>query len=127
MPFPGSSGLAPMRAFPEVLAWRNAIHEWTEPPYNGAMATQLTIDKAGRIVIPKSLRDQLHLEPGDSLELEHAGEEITLRTVRGTGTLTREHGVWVFHAGDPISASITDGLLRQIREDRDLHNRGEDE
>jgi AbrB family looped-hinge helix DNA binding protein len=91
------------------------------------MATQLTIDKAGRIVIPKSLRDKLHLEPGDALELEHAGEEITLRPVRGTGPLAKEHGVWVFRTGDPIPASVTDGLLRQIREDRDLHNRSKEE
>jgi len=91
------------------------------------MATQLTIDKAGRIVIPKSLRDELHLEAGDALELESAGEEITLRPVRGTGPLTKEQGVWVFRTGDPISASVTDGLLRQIRTDRDSANRGEGE
>jgi AbrB family looped-hinge helix DNA binding protein len=37
------------------------------------MATHLTIDKAGRIVIPKSLREELGLEPGDSLEMEKVG------------------------------------------------------
>jgi AbrB family looped-hinge helix DNA binding protein len=104
----------------------STIFAWVNPPYNGIVATQLTIDKAGRIVIPKSLRDELHLEPGDALELEHAGEEITLRPVRGTGPLSKEHGVWVFRTGDPIPASVTDGLLRQIREERDLRNRGED-
>src|ERR1700722_16405046 len=104
----------------------STICAWVNPPYNGIVATQLTIDKAGRIVIPKSLRDELHLEPGDALELEHAGEEITLRPVRGTGPLSKEHGVWVFRTGDPIPASVTDGLLRQIREERDLRNRGED-
>ncbi len=49
------------------------------------MSTRLTIDKAGRVVIPKPLREELHLEPGDALELERAGEQITLRPVRGTG------------------------------------------
>ncbi len=32
------------------------------------MNIRLTIDKAGRIVIPKALREELNLEPGDSLE-----------------------------------------------------------
>jgi AbrB family looped-hinge helix DNA binding protein len=91
------------------------------------MATQLTIDKAGRIVIPKALRDELRLEAGDALELESAGEEITLKPVRGTGPLTREQGVWVFRIGEPLPASVTDGLLRQIRADRDGVSRVEGE
>jgi AbrB family looped-hinge helix DNA binding protein len=89
------------------------------------MVTQLTIDKAGRIVIPKSFREQLHLSPGDAVELESAGEELTLRPVRGTGPLSKEHGVWVFRSGEPLAASVTDGLLRQIRNERDALNRGE--
>ncbi len=78
------------------------------------------IDKAGRIVIPKPLREELHLEPGDSLEMESAGERITLRPVRGTGPLTMEHGVWVFYAGQPLAASATDDMLQRIRKERDL-------
>lgn len=65
------------------------------------MITRLTIDKAGRVVIPKPLREELHLEPGDSLEMETAGDQITLRPVRGTEPLTKEHGVWVFHVAAP--------------------------
>jgi AbrB family looped-hinge helix DNA binding protein len=91
------------------------------------MNTRLTIDKAGRIVIPKPLRQELHLEAGDALEMESAGEQITLRPVRGTGPLTKEHGVWVFHTGQPLSASATDEMLQQIREERDLANLGKDE
>jgi AbrB family looped-hinge helix DNA binding protein len=90
------------------------------------MATHLTIDKAGRVVIPKSVREELRLEPGDSLEMESAGEAITLRPVRGTGPLVKEHGVWVFHAGQPLLASATDKLLQQVREDRDIDNLGTD-
>jgi AbrB family looped-hinge helix DNA binding protein len=91
------------------------------------MNTRLTIDKAGRVVIPKPLREKLHLEPGDSLDIESAGEEITLRPVRGTGPLTKEHGVWVFHSGQPLPASATDELLQLIREERDLANLGKGE
>jgi AbrB family looped-hinge helix DNA binding protein len=90
------------------------------------MNTRLVIDKAGRVVIPKPLREELHLEPGDALEMESAGEQITLRPARGTGPLTMEHGVWVFYAGQPLSASATDEMLRQIREERDQANLGND-
>ena len=88
------------------------------------MSIRLVIDKAGRVVIPKPLREELHLEPGDSLEMESSGDQITLRPVRGTGPLTKEHGVWVFHSGQPLPASATDEMLRRIREDRDLVNLG---
>ncbi|HWE51342.1 MAG TPA: AbrB/MazE/SpoVT family DNA-binding domain-containing protein [Bryobacteraceae bacterium] len=91
------------------------------------MTSQLMIDKAGRIVIPKPLREELNLAPGDSLELETEGEKITLRPVRGTGPLTKEHGVWVFHSGAPLPASATDEMLQRIREDRDLANLGKGE
>jgi AbrB family looped-hinge helix DNA binding protein len=95
--------------------------------YNATMATRLTIDKAGRVVIPKSVRDELCLEAGDSLEMESFGEAITLRPVRGTGPLVKEHGVWVFHAGRPLPASATDELLQQLREERDIANLGTDQ
>jgi bifunctional DNA-binding transcriptional regulator/antitoxin component of YhaV-PrlF toxin-antitoxin module len=73
------------------------------------------------------LREELHLEPGDALEMESAGEEITLRPVRGTGPLVKEQGVWVFHAGQPLPGSATDEMLQKIREERDLANLGKDE
>ena len=91
------------------------------------MNTRLVIDKAGRVVIPKPLRKELRLEPGDALEMESVGEQIMLRPVRGTGPLAKEHGVWVFHTGQPLPASATDGMLRQIREERDLVNLGKRE
>jgi AbrB family looped-hinge helix DNA binding protein len=91
------------------------------------MNVRLTMDKAGRVVIPKPLREELHLEPGDVLEIESAGEQLTLRPVRGTGPLTNEHGVWVFHTGQPLPASATDEMLQQIRAERDLANLSQDE
>ena len=86
------------------------------------MNAHLVLDKAGRVVIPKPVREELHLEPGDALQMDTTGEHITLRPVRGTGPLAKEHGVWVFRTGKPLSASVTDDLLQQIRRERDEAN-----
>ena len=91
------------------------------------MSVHLTIDKAGRVVIPKWTRTALHLEPGDALEMDSAGEQITLKPVRGTGPLNKEQGVWVFRTGQPLASSDTDDVLQQLRSERDLTNFGRSE
>jgi len=91
------------------------------------MTTQLTIDSAGRVVLPKPLRKELDIGPGDLLELESVGERITLRPVRGGVPLAKEKGVWVFRTGQPLAASVTNDLLEQIREQRDKRNLGSPE
>ncbi len=78
-------------------------------------------------MIPKPLRDNLHLEPGDTLEVESSGEQITLRPTRGTGPLTKERGVWVYRSGQSLQASATDAMLQQVRAERDLANLGQGE
>jgi len=88
------------------------------------MDARLTIDAAGRVVLPKPLRDELHLAPGDTLELESSGERISLRPVRSAAPLTKEQGVWVFRTGQPLAAAIVDDTLRQVREERDQQNLG---
>ena len=80
------------------------------------MTTKLTIDKAGRVVLPKQLRQELHLGAGDMIQLDSEGEQITLRPVRPTAALTKEQGIWVFQGTDS-SASIPD-LIDRIREQR---------
>lgn len=105
----------------------NGIDLRVNPRYHTNMSTCLVIDKAGRVVIPKPLREELHLEAGDTLEMESAGEQITLRPVRGTRPLTKERGVWVFRTGQPLSAKATDEMLQQIRQERDLANLGKSE
>jgi AbrB family looped-hinge helix DNA binding protein len=89
-----------------------------------SMRTRLRMDKAGRIVLPKTLRQELRLEPGDTLELERAGAQITLRPVRGTGTLCKEQGVWVLRLGQPLPSAAPDKLLQKIGKERDLKNLG---
>jgi AbrB family looped-hinge helix DNA binding protein len=88
------------------------------------MKTRITIDGAGRVVIPKPLRDELDLAAGDTLELETAGESITLRPARPGAPLTKEKGVWVFHSGQPLTEKLTEDVLDRVRADRDEQNLG---
>jgi len=80
------------------------------------MTTKLTLDKAGRVMIPKPLRVELHLGPGDTLQLESEGEEITLRPMRPKALLKKERGVWVYH-GEPAEDSVT-AVIDREREKR---------
>lgn len=85
---------------------------------------RVTLDKAGRIVIPKALRDAWQLESGDTLELESEGEQLTLRPVHSGSSLRKKQGVWVFRGGRKISAATTNQVLDDIRSNRDRDNFG---
>jgi AbrB family looped-hinge helix DNA binding protein len=80
------------------------------------MTTQLTVDKAGRVVLPKPVRDELRLSPGDALQLETDGERITLRPVRPKATLKKEFGIWVYQ-GEATDISIS-ALIDRERDNR---------
>jgi len=79
----------------------------------------VTIDRAGRIVVPKHVRDALGLQPGDALDLEAAGEQITLRPVRQRMPLRQEHGIWVYRSGKPLPAGVVEETLRTLRRERE--------
>jgi AbrB family looped-hinge helix DNA binding protein len=86
------------------------------------MTTKITVDKAGRILIPKTLRQELHIGPGNVIQLESEGEQITLRPVRPKVLLKKEQGVWVYQ-GEPTDVSIP-GLIDRERGKRLLEQMG---
>lgn len=85
---------------------------------------RLKIDRAGRLVIPKPIREQLGLEAGAELEMEQSGDRIALIPVRATGPLTKEHGVWVWRTGERLTAAETNSVLEQVRMERGESARG---
>jgi len=58
------------------------------------METQ--IDKFGRIVLPKKLRDALDLRPGTKVRLIRKGRSIVLSAATAKSALVLEHGRWVY-------------------------------
>ncbi|HLZ41109.1 MAG TPA: AbrB/MazE/SpoVT family DNA-binding domain-containing protein [Candidatus Sulfotelmatobacter sp.] len=83
------------------------------------MNTTLTVDKAGRIVLPKPVREELQLSAGDALELETTEDRIVLRRVRNRVGMRKKQGIWVLDFDEPISAADTNRLLRDIRRERE--------
>ena len=57
----------------------------------------VTIDSAGRLVVPKALREQFNLIPGCELEIEAAANGITLRRADMEPALVRKQGILVHH------------------------------
>jgi AbrB family looped-hinge helix DNA binding protein len=80
------------------------------------------VNKAGRIVIPKNIRDELRLEAGDTLALESEGERVTLRPVHAGTPLQRECGVWVFRAAKALSLDEANEIVGETRAERDRQN-----
>ena len=88
---------------------------------NAIMVTTLTLDKAGRVVLPKPVRDELQLAAGDSLELESSEDRIILRPARGKARMYKKQGVWVLHGDAPLPADVVEKTMQRIRRERDGH------
>ncbi|MGA9964543.1 MAG: AbrB/MazE/SpoVT family DNA-binding domain-containing protein [Terriglobales bacterium] len=83
------------------------------------MVTAVTIDKAGRIVLPKPVRDELQLSPGDSLEVDSSEERVILRPVRGSSRIYKKQGVWVMRGGTPLFEDVVEKTIQQVRRERE--------
>jgi AbrB family looped-hinge helix DNA binding protein len=57
---------------------------------------ETTLDRFGRIIIPKGVRDDMGLEAGAILQIEKEGEKIVLQPVHGEPQLMEKKGVLVF-------------------------------
>lgn len=78
------------------------------------MAHTVTVDGAGRLVIPKAIRDQLGLHAGRSLEIRTEGERVVLEPVIEEALLTEQNGILVISS--ELQGSFPDH--RQEREAR---------
>lgn len=89
------------------------------------MRTKATIDPAGRLVLPKPIRESLKLSPGDELEIELVGNEVILRPAQSAG-VHKEQGIWVLRAGEPLTLSSINEAIRKSRSERESATFGED-
>lgn len=86
--------------------------------FDGSINTMIaTIDKAGRLVIPKQLRDAMGLKPGmplkidfidGKIEIEYAPVEWRVETMNGFPVLRSDRG--------PDAPPITDEMIQETRD-----------
>jgi AbrB family looped-hinge helix DNA binding protein len=73
---------------------------------------ETTLDKFGRIVIPKRVRDDLGLKPGAVLQIEQADQRILVEPVNEGPHVVVKNGVLVF------SGTATGDIVGAIRVNR---------
>jgi len=74
----------------------------------------LKIDKAGRVVLPKPIRDRLGLRAGSDLEIEETAEGVTLKPSDRKPSMIKKQGLWVHTGKVPPGFDI----VQAIREER---------
>lgn len=82
----------------------------------------ITIDRAGRIVVPKSLRDRFGLHPGTELEIEAVADGLHLRARDAAPSFIEKDGVLVHHAGGPPLELDVAAFIRRERAARAASN-----
>jgi len=82
-----------------------------------ANGMELRIDKAGRIVVPKPLRDRLGFKPDTELEAIERPEGVLLKRVEQRPSMVKVDGLWV-HRGSAEPGANWDRILEDVREER---------
>ncbi len=76
------------------------------------------VDQAGRIVLPKKIRDRLGLRKDSELEIKESSEGILLQPVDQKSALVRDKDGWLVHTGRPVGRMDWDRLVEDMREER---------
>ncbi len=74
-----------------------------------------TLDRFGRVVVPKDIRDRLGLRPGAEIEIDEKDNEVVLKPVENEPALMVKEGVLVYSG--VATGDLRDGV-RSHREER---------
>ena len=75
------------------------------------------IDNAGRLVVPKAMRERLGFVKNAEIEAVETSEGILLRPMRHEPALVKVEGLWV-HRGKSTGSGKPENTIQDIREDR---------
>jgi AbrB family looped-hinge helix DNA binding protein len=77
----------------------------------------LRMDKAGRVILPKPLRDRLGLNAGSELEIQETPEGVMLTPADRRPSMIRKQGLWV-HTGKLLLGFDSVHAIEDDREER---------
>ena len=77
----------------------------------------IRIDKAGRIVVPKAVRERLGLRPDIELEAVEQPGGLLLRRASERASMVRVDGLWV-HQGSAEPGANWDRIPDRVRDER---------
>jgi AbrB family looped-hinge helix DNA binding protein len=79
------------------------------------------IDQAGRVVLPKDVRDELAIKPGDTLKVSIHGASVTLTPNKQSAGFVRKGKALVFSSGgeEVLSQETADRAMEKGREVRE--------
>ncbi|HMW07994.1 MAG TPA: AbrB/MazE/SpoVT family DNA-binding domain-containing protein [Leptospiraceae bacterium] len=78
----------------------------------------VVIDKVGRLVVPKEIRDQLGIGPNSELEILIDGLEIRVRKIEEKSTLKKK-GKFTVVSTDWVGETDPVKLIQKARKERD--------
>ena len=78
---------------------------------------EIRIDKAGRIVVPKPLRERLGFKPDTELEAIEQPDGVLLKRVEQRPSMVKIDGLWV-HRGVPEPGVNWERIVEDVREER---------
>jgi AbrB family looped-hinge helix DNA binding protein len=80
--------------------------------------SSVSLDKFGRIVLPKRLRDALAVSSGDRFTVVMEGDSVVLRPQRKEQTLRQVKGIWVLDSDEPVSLKDIQDSIEAVRRER---------
>lgn len=84
-----------------------------------AVSATVTIDSSGRLVIPRNIRNQLHLITGSRLNLEVKGDGVFLAPLPSENArLVKRAGRLVIESDEPMGDDTVRKAVLSDREDR---------
>lgn len=80
-----------------------------------SFSVEAVVDQAGRIVLPKFIRDALGLLPGTKVDISPCGAGVQVVPAGRTARLVEEDGALVSSGETPVDDDIVYSLIDAVR------------